>query len=215
MDFFKKYNTFLNEATVDGSTSGEISNVDEMKLQASLNKWNSLYADVFKFLNDQPKSTSDKILNTINDKFKLGNEVINYRPKVKIAIEKISELLSKDAFKDKEIEVIGHTSSPASDAYNKKLSQRRSEIVINSIKKLMKKKDHVKFISIGKGESELIAKNDTDMEKAIPGTGASNVDINLTDISDKSVKQSLNRRVEISIKGFKPKYKIAKETKKE
>ena len=70
----------------------------------------------------------------------------------------ISEQLK--AATDYHIEIIGHTDSTASEAYNQKLSEARAGSVLEELKRL--DLDENRMTSSGRGESQPVADNSTD-----------------------------------------------------
>lgn len=210
---------------VDAKTDTETAPEEEKKTASnqelidSLNNWNSSYAQAFKFQNDMPKNADIKS-DEFDGQFQTLQSVVakEYKSQVANAIEKLVDILSKGTFNEKTIDVIGHTSSPASNEYNKALSNRRSMIVINAIKDKYKQKtkEETKAIlrPLGKGEESLIITNDEESSNDVKDVKVSS-DYNKKNIinalngdSSAEARQKINRRVEIQLKGVEAEYEI-------
>lgn len=226
--YFKKWKDFVNEQAINQGTNSNIKTniLTNKQLQEYLNDWNSSYSQEFKFKNDMPKNvgnenTVDELLNNIADEYKI---------KVKEAINKMIDFFSNEkiiqSFNNKELLVIGYTSTTASNSYNDALSLRRAKIVANSIKNLIKNKKiniNIKFKEEGMGENpnSLIIVNDQSLEPVQLGKGVklSPEIMNLV-TNNKEERQKLNRRVKITLPefiGVEPEIKISpkEEVKKE
>jgi outer membrane protein OmpA-like peptidoglycan-associated protein len=88
--------------------------------------------------------------------FALDSAVLTEQSKQILA--KVAQDLIHYAGDKKDLEIQGHTSSEASDAYNLKLSQRRAQSVVNYLQKQGVKD---KLIAKGYGEQQPIADNNT------------------------------------------------------
>lgn len=80
-------------------------------------------------------------------------------PKYDAKLQELFEFMDEHNLKN--IEVIGHTSAPASKAYNQRLSLRRAKSVVNELSQRYGVAKS-QFVPIGKGESELLIQADTD-----------------------------------------------------
>ena len=78
-------------------------------------------------------------------------------------LDKLTNILQK--YPDTNIEIIGHTDNTGTDAYNNDLSQRRS----NSVSSYLKANgiSNSRLSTKGMGESDPVASNDTDQERAL------------------------------------------------
>lgn len=225
-DFFRLYEDNSSSGYVSTSgTSGLIDNSDEVALNDKIQEWNTQYSQAFKFQNDMPKNINSPIDLTIIGQKNLTNDtsITNYNNellnKVKEGINKMAELLSskngeKFIFDKKSINVLGHTSSPAEPAYNLALSKRRSDFVIASIKSAMNTllngaPININFVSVPKGETDLIIINDTTNGDAIlnPNNKEINGTIDVKLYQTPEQKQALNRRVTIGLDKFPVRYK--------
>ncbi|DAB28823.1 MAG: hypothetical protein A2513_11425 [Sulfurimonas sp. RIFOXYD12_FULL_33_39] len=106
-----------------------------------------------KVIETQAKACPPKINLHIN--FKFDSAVIDEESKPRVV--KFSEFLK--CSKEYKAEIIGHTDSVGTDAYNQKLSQRRADAVRNEIVK--DGVDANRVTTSAKGESEPIATNKT------------------------------------------------------
>jgi outer membrane protein OmpA-like peptidoglycan-associated protein len=108
--------------------------------------------------NRKPKN-EPIILKNVNFDFNTAN----LRPESETELNKLAEILKNNI--NTSVNIVGHTDSVGSDAYNLNLSKQRAEAVVNYL--INKGIDGKRLISIGKGESEPIATNDTEDGRAI------------------------------------------------
>jgi len=80
------------------------------------------------------------------------------KPQYKGELKKVADFMTK--YPDLNATIEGHTDNVGKDAYNKKLSQRRADAVMNSLVKEYKI-DKSRLKAVGYGESKPIASNDT------------------------------------------------------
>lgn len=205
----------VSDEGTNGKKKDDFSKMSPEELNKRLTDWNKVYAQAFKFENDMPKKPTSNVADLIN--------VISgsYKTLAKEGISNIVKFFKNPSFNEQDIEISGYTSTTGSDTYNKSLSDRRAESVLNAIKAQMKDtgvETKINFITIGHGEDKnhLMILNDT--ENGTPDTikKGNNVTISddkLADITTPEKRQEVNRRVEIILKEFSPvKRDIGEET---
>jgi outer membrane protein OmpA-like peptidoglycan-associated protein len=197
-------------ATSEDKVEDILTNKEEISLQKELNDWSSLYADKFKFKNAEPRVETNNVVATIIPK---NQEAVAQ------ALASIIKILTHPIYKDKatDISVIGHTSSTWGGApvnvaaeNNMKLSQIRAVSVIKTIQEMGKEAvANIKFIPIGKGLTELIIRNDATEGAAEEGVGGKQIAgaFPFGHYTNPEQKQSVNRRVVITLPKFDPVYK--------
>jgi outer membrane protein OmpA-like peptidoglycan-associated protein len=219
--YFKKWKDFiLNEETqqVNSDTSGQTKTItnantsgqldvkpmSDDELKNALVKWNTLYSQEFKFINDMPKSVKDT--NTLDElKANIADE---YKIKVDEGLKKFIEFLKNEKVSKSltALDIIGYTSTTGSPEYNKSLSERRAKIVSNAIQSMIAQaKLPIKLKINEKGEGEnpdyLLIINDQDLTPLKLGKNAPQ--INPDDLkkleNSKEERQKLNRRVRITL----------------
>ncbi|MBX2840215.1 MAG: OmpA family protein [Flammeovirgaceae bacterium] len=84
------------------------------------------------------------------------------QPAAQSSIEKMVETFKE--YPDTDIRVIGHTDSKGSDKYNQKLSEKRAKAVVNYAAAHGLERD--RLISLGFGEEDPVAENDTETGRA-------------------------------------------------
>jgi outer membrane protein OmpA-like peptidoglycan-associated protein len=101
--------------------------------------------------------------------------IINFKEKVLFAYDKadlgasasgnltkLVEILNR--YPDTDIQIIGHTDSKGSDEYNQGLSERRANAVVNYLRG--NNINSSRLSAVGKGETDPIATNDTEDDRA-------------------------------------------------
>jgi outer membrane protein OmpA-like peptidoglycan-associated protein len=217
--YFKKFKDFITEAQTvpqngNQGTNGIPTTLSDPQLQESLNKWNSEYSQEFKFLNNMPKTVGST--NTLEELLLVIVDDSKMRAKVKEGITKLVEFFKNkniiEAFKDKELLIIGYTSSTGTDSYNKALSFRRAKIVGNAIRSVMtqnKLENIIKLKEEGMGEDPagLIVINDQNLDPIKLGANAPKLSEEILELlkDSKEERQKINRRVKITLPEFKMK----------
>ncbi len=145
-----------------------------MNIDASLN---SNYYQIHEPIQLQPIVVGSKIvLNNIFFDF----DKATLRPLSNVELNKLFELLIK--YPGMIIEISGHTDSKGTSEYNQKLSQERSQAVVDYL--IGRNINKNRMVAKGYGESEPVAPNTN------------------KDGSDNPVNRQLNRRVELKIIGM-------------
>lgn len=121
---------------------------------------------------DSEGCTILKVLTLRGVTFEVGSDRL--KPESAAVLDEAVATLNKE-FPDARIEVAGHTDSTGKDAYNMKLSQRRAQAVLNYL--VTQGVDSARLNAQGYGKTEPVDTNDT------------------------AAGRSLNRRVELRVKG--------------
>jgi outer membrane protein OmpA-like peptidoglycan-associated protein len=214
MKYFYNYTNFILESD----------NTNVNNLQIKLDEWNKKYSQAFKFENDMPKDIKNLSPN--------GTVVSYLIQDVISGLKNMVEILNNNPeFIGKEVQIKGHTSTPATNDYNKSLSDKRCQYVANNlmtnkdlknkcvIKKVGEAIDATKInlIIVPMGESEPIIVNDTaeikdvnelksskDYESSLKSIIQQLGDKSKDLISNLDFRHSFNRRVEITLPKFSP-----------
>jgi outer membrane protein OmpA-like peptidoglycan-associated protein len=102
-----------------------------------------------------------------NNKITLNNVFFDFdksdlKPESFVELDKLAELLKKNA--TVKIEIGGHTDNKGDTKYNQTLSQKRAESVVNYL--IQKGIDKTRLSAKGYGETQPVAPNDTEENKA-------------------------------------------------
>jgi hypothetical protein len=219
MKFYKKFNDFIKEAiapdpnTKPATTATKPVVKDQAvfnTIGASLNDFTTKNALKFNFKDNRP-STSDKDLRSC-----LMDTSVSVIDRLDDVCKKLftDEILSK--VQGSVIDVEGYTSSTGADQYNMDLSNRRALLVVDYILKKYKDiltKYNIRLNPLGFGETKRLISNDyfpdnkltplVPAEKALLQAGGEESKKLIASLeSNQDARQSVNRRVVISLQGY-------------
>ena len=101
------------------------------------------------------------VINLVNDEFDFDKAIL--KPEMKAALDDvIGQLAVQDSIVD--LTVVGHTDNVGTEEYNMGLSLRRAQAVVDYLR--AHGLQELKYVQVGKGESEPVEANDTAQGRA-------------------------------------------------
>jgi outer membrane protein OmpA-like peptidoglycan-associated protein len=126
-------------------------------------KWTSKPEEMEKVLGDaEVRREGEGIIVNFKEKVLFAYDKADLGTNASGNLSKLVEILNR--YPDTDIQIIGHTDSKGSDEYNQGLSERRANAVVTYLRN--NNISSSRLSAVGKGETDPIATNDTEDDRA-------------------------------------------------